>query len=202
MIRFILFPFLFLFFPVSAWGSCPIIAPNITITLDLKPVKYDHSLDRAQIRVKSNASGLVSGHLQGNVNVKVVPKTQKTADGKCIFFRTAEVLITNTPILRIASNFPKGSCEYNVVKIHEEKHVKVMTDFLNAVPQDYQSYLEKAFTGKVSASMENKHALKQDILKVAQDFVNIINRDQSRIHQRDVDHPDKVADERKQCHNW
>lgn len=170
--------------------------------INMLPVKYDHSLDKAQIRVKSNASGLVSGHVQGQVNVTLVPKTKRSADGECLIFSQADVVITNTPVLRIASNYKKGSCEYNVVKTHEEKHVTVMNDFFQVLERDYKEHLQKQFLGKGSVHVSDKKIFREELLGIAQAFIRKINREQSYIHQEEVDHPDKVADERKLCSNW
>ncbi|MBL4588610.1 MAG: hypothetical protein JKY11_00835 [Alphaproteobacteria bacterium] len=191
-----------LFLPVSVNATCPVISPTLNFKLNMIPVKYDHSLDKAEIRVKSNASGLVSGHLQGQVNVRFVPKTRKSADEKCILFSTSDVVISNTPVLRIAANYPKGSCEYNVVKAHEEKHLRLMNLFFENLEQDYKAYLQKEFVGKGAVSIGKKDQLRAELLHIAKNFIHVINRDQKRLHDRDIDHPDKTAIERAQCSNW
>ncbi|MGB1076937.1 MAG: hypothetical protein ACPG05_01410 [Bdellovibrionales bacterium] len=152
--------------------------------------------------MKSNSSGLVSGHLQGNVNVEVKPKTRKSSDGACILFSQADVVVTNTPVIRIASNYKKGSCEYRVVKAHEEKHLAVMNDFFKTLERDYRARLEKQFAGRGAVSVQNKERLRQELLDITKAFVARINRDQGHLHARDVDHPDKVLAERALCNDW
>jgi len=185
-----------------AQASCPVMSPELTFKVDVKPVVYDHSLDKAQIRVKSNASGLVSGHLQGDVNVKLVPKTKRSADNRCILFTHADVIVTNTPVLRIASNYKKGTCEYGVIKTHEEKHLHLMQRFFKTLERDYRKYLEKEMSGKGSVLVSEKETLRSQLLSITKKFITKINREQSHLHLRDIDHPDKVADERAQCRNW
>ncbi len=186
----------------TAKASCPVIHPALKFTVTSEPVKYDYTLDKAQIRVKSNASGLISGHVQGHVNVEFFPKTQIIQNGKCLLLPHVEVVITNKPILRIAKNYSKGSCEYQTIKSHEEKHIRLMNNFFKTLPQNYRSYLQSEFKGKGSVSLKNKEKLKRQLRMTAEKFVTKLTRDQKEMHNRNIDHPDKIAVEYALCSDW
>ena len=53
-----------------------------------------------------------------------------------------------------------------------------------------------------AVSIGKKDQLRAELLRIAKNFIHVINRDQKRLHDRDIDHPDKTAIERAQCSNW
>lgn len=193
---------LFVMAPPPSYARCPVVTPKISFTFDMVPVKYDYTLDKAQIRAKSNSIRNVSGHVQGKMSVNFKPDAKYSSNRSCIIVSKINVVIKNEPVLRVASNYKKGSCEYNVVKAHEEKHLALMNQFFKEVPRRYTSYLRDELKGRGATPRGAKDKYHADLSKILGAFKDKLLKDQKRLHNIEIDHPDKIAAEQAQCNNW
>lgn len=62
---------------------------------------------------------------------------------RCIAVQSIEGEIITSPQIHIASNYPKGSCEYNAILEHEEKHVRVLRDFAREYKPRFAAQLRR-----------------------------------------------------------
>jgi hypothetical protein len=185
-------------------GGCPIISPMISFKVNINDATYDNTYDNIKMKEESKALsfGKIAGHVESNINVKILPYTKTTIDNKCILFPKLEIIVTSSPILRILNNYKIGSCEHDIIKSHEEKHIKMIEKFLKNLPDNYNNYIHNKFSKFGSIPVSESKFLKHSLSVIAQEFVMKLNRDQKTLHVKYIDNRNVKSAERSKCKYW
>lgn len=75
--------------------------------------------------------GLMEGEIRVESRVAQVQETYKFRGQSCVHIDSVAIIIHSDPVIYIASEYPKGSCEQKAVIDHEKKHVEIDRDIVN-----------------------------------------------------------------------
>lgn len=123
---------------VTAVGACPSgPVPEVTIVADVPPVVYDFSYDVAGLtqfeklgRARAGESrfetlGLSEPDFNLETNSQIVVTVSNENGAVCAGIEPGEIHIRMAPKIFVASDFRKGSCLYDEIMTHEERHHEV-----------------------------------------------------------------------------
>lgn len=114
------------------------IAPTISST------QYDFSKATSELSVlgsgayspygsehKTSMLGLTDGRHELSLENSYSMETYPGLDRGCIHIKSITVKMNFSPTIYVASEFPKGTCEFKDVFSHEKEHVKITREMLN-----------------------------------------------------------------------
>lgn len=123
---------------VETVGACPSgPAPTVTIVADMPPPSYDfsydiealtefHKLGRARAgAVDFELLGLAVHGFDKSGAQDLRPYIRETDGIVCTGFHTSEIRLRMSSEIYVVRDFPKGSCLYEQVLAHEERHHEV-----------------------------------------------------------------------------
>ena len=135
--------------PVDLTVPSPLI---VNVKAIMPSVTHNHSLTGAQIKnLVSRPTSLADN--AGLTQLHVSPKLSRETSGsdarfgsrKCIWVDQIDVDISYPPVtMYIATEYPVGSCNYNVTLTHENEHIQVAKDLLAKHAARIRTELEKA----------------------------------------------------------
>lgn len=112
------------------------------------------------------------------------------------------------PEIRVASNFMRGSCEYDSVIEHERKHVQILTDAYDAaLPEfrrkiwDIAGGLPQAQPGSMVQSQQFQAQVSDLVVREINAYVDTLNLEISN-QQVSIDTPDEYQGIISKCKNW
>lgn len=126
--------------------------------LDIKPatarIKYDHTKTKSQLngfevdtvnpygtKVHTDVGGLMKGGIETGYDITM--GSIRTSDNRsCAWYDSITVDINITPTIFIARDYKKGSCMYNAVLEHENKHIAVDRKLVNTYAQQISKALQ------------------------------------------------------------
>jgi hypothetical protein len=182
-------------------------AQLISIEIETSPVTIDQSLSREALTEKDRenipdgvwALGTTESNLSRRLGSS--PATKPDGQGKfCTVIVSASFFATWDTTVRLASNLKPGSCMYDVIAKHEQKHV--------AVIQHYQAKLENRMRRAIQTAIANPiisptteqgiETARQTLSKVVNGELDAmaaeLNRDQALLESSEED-----AEARKLC---
>lgn len=142
--------------------SCPQKpAPKVTVTPRQSVVKYDSNKTRQEleqfnidtvspyeIHTETHVGGLMSGEILIETRIGFVLDTFVNRGLVCIAIRNVDVNLHLAPTVYVAKEFKRGTCKYDAILEHENKHVsmdkyilkKYSDRMLQAVSQALEKY--------------------------------------------------------------
>ena len=138
--------------------------PKINVTASTKDVRHDHTKSKAQLANQKidtvspyshsqsvYIGGLMNGQIEIKSNVKLSWSTQTATRQSCFWYDEVNIHMEIDPTILIAREFPKGSCEYDEILNHENKHIvvdrfivkkyrKMMEKYINQVMGQVETY--------------------------------------------------------------
>jgi hypothetical protein len=119
--------------------------PTLAIQELPEPV-YDHTLSKAEISSLENeisgqtreAAGLTLV-VAGSVQTRIA-ESEAPSGGGCVVVEGVRVFPVRQVLVYVAREYPVGSCNYNSVRRHEEKHVAIARRLVS----EYRSRLLRA----------------------------------------------------------
>lgn len=103
-----------------------------------EPIRYDYSATTAQLNAKPidsdnpygvhvavDVGGLMSGTISYKSSVGVTTLLYPASNEACLWIDTVTIDMTIDPLIQIASEHPKGSCEFAAIMEHEHKHIAI-----------------------------------------------------------------------------
>lgn len=116
--------------------------PKINVIPVTDRVEYDFTLTKAELgsfdidtdspygkEAIVDVGGLMRGRIQ--VESEVELDEEKYKNLYCVFYKKIDIKISITPIVYIAKEYKKGTCMFDEVKRHENKHVLVDQKIVN-----------------------------------------------------------------------
>lgn len=174
-----------------ALSSCPKKPPpTVALSFTQKPATYDNTrstedLSKEEVSTKVArkphevfvTGGLTSGKIKAGFRVNFRKMVQPETGAGCLWIDNVEVMVDYDPTVYIAREYAPGTCRYNVVADHEQRHVS--TDLISI--QEYnvplRDNMQRTATniGSVYAANENQmQALQKNIIDQLQNTMNTV----------------------------
>lgn len=133
---------------------------NLDIKIDpaQSPIKYDFTKTIDQIgqigegayspygaEHQTFTMGLTVGRQQIEYNIRTFAEVYDELDRACVHIRNITVKMNYNPTVYVATEYPKGSCEFNAVLEHELEHVKITQKALNKYAKKLGKHLQESF---------------------------------------------------------
>ncbi|MES1152561.1 MAG: hypothetical protein ABUL54_11730, partial [Dongia sp.] len=127
--------------------DCAVSSPaKPVVTLDVPPVVYDTSLNRAAIKKHEIAINrrphsevdIILGTTETEIQPSATLQIQAQPDGTggfCATVASAKTVISWKMVVHVASELKPGSCMYNVVMTHEQGHVDIARGLMGMAKQ-------------------------------------------------------------------
>ena len=137
-----------------------LMSPKISVLSTKSHVRYNYSLSTEDLNrididtvspygsdVATHVGGIMSGDIYIEPHVDFFLERYPSASMGCVHIRSVHVRIDINPTIYIASNYSKGSCEYNAILNHEKKHAKadqlIVSRFSKLFEQDLRQSVQK-----------------------------------------------------------
>ncbi len=206
---FLVFVTLFLnIFSINAF-SCTgkKVYPNTTIKI-ASPV-YDHSKSASQFPGKmwKNALGLTVA--KTSIKTELEVESMSTQMQTCLYPKNVSVEIEIKPMtVYIDKKYKKNSCQYKVIKDHENYHVRVHTEGWEAFTPKIKEAVQKAVdkikpitihpTSNINLYIDDMgKQIKNDLQPLLDYIQKIIEREN-----QEIDTDESYRKESKKCPSW
>jgi len=136
--------------------------PKVIVKLATSPTKYYKNYDARSINAIHNAKGggTILGLAGGPLEIETRGQFSiRTLNGKaCVQIKNIEVMLWTKPAIIIASNFKKGTCEYNEILAHEERHHETNVTVVETLAMRMEADMPRLI-----AMMENRYVQKGSV---------------------------------------
>lgn len=177
--------------------------PKITVRATTREVRHNFRLTKAQlerkdidtispydVNIDTHIGGLMSGEIEISSDVKLAWKSYPALRQDCLWFDAVNVTFEINPLIYIAREYPKGTCEHDVILEHEYKHVAVDREIVKKYRDVMEEYLTKVLaqvpvygpvktTQTPRARQKLSHYIESAIKKVS-DSMYVQRRDQQQ----------------------
>ena len=203
-----------LFIAQKATAFCRQITP--WVSLETKPgyVRYithlsrDEFLRRAPVKMSPNTLGMTVSKLglNGTAEPLIQPLGNHTA---CVQIKHLTLTLGyDTLDVYIDKKYEPGSCEYEVVKEHENYHVRVsqeaMSFFRPDIDRALRNVLQRVQPIYVRTQNEAQSAFEKQFHQVIRELQPIIDHINKKIAEKNyiIDTPESYAETTALCRNW
>ncbi|MCB1537988.1 MAG: hypothetical protein H6865_05380 [Rhodospirillales bacterium] len=186
---------------VSAGANAPVACPaqksaQVDVHWRSEPIKYDISQSEAElaahhidtknpygVHVATDVGGLMSGKISFQSSTEISSVRFPAQSLTCLWINRVSVDIVMDPTIQIASEHPKGTCEYVAILEHESKHVAIDRGVIEAyldtiraaaaqavqkvgmvgpkpseTGEDFKTKMSKYVEGQIKAAMDQMYA--------------------------------------------
>lgn len=143
-----------------------------------------------------------------SLKLDTVYETKREGSVSCVRPGGISITFTITPVIMIARNYEKGSCEYEAVLTHEQKHIDAFSDFQTLYADKLKAYVARIarerIRAKVVSNVNVAFEQKQmdQTLKTALDSYLETMQEALYKRQMKIDSPQEYAHVAAQCSNW
>lgn len=129
-------------------------------------------------------------------------------DQACIWLKGINAKFFAFPIIHIANNFPKGTCEYDAVLEHEKKHILALQDFHREFAPKFKTALRRiaseiqgqgpfpaGSTDRIQKDMNAR--INAGIAAFNDSIIPVLEE-----RQNGIDNPSEYARVEAECTNW
>ena len=210
---YLLLPLLSLFFVQNANAFCDTLSTRVYISMNPGNVKYittrsKHDFIKASPHpVSPNTLGLTVSRL--GIKGDARPNVEVEGDKMCVSLGTLNFTMGYDDLtVYIDKKYKPDSCEYKVIKNHENYHVAVaqqaMIFFKPDVEKQIQKSLEKIKPQIVKDASERDRVLQSQFNQVMDDLKPLINHINKVTAQKNyqIDTPESYAKTKALCKNW
>ena len=197
----------------SLWAQCASYkkTPFVQVNVNYGKIFYDNTKPNTEFPVEKydkNVRGLTHCELKTSAEIKPFIKDI----GKGRYCVGVEKLTVNTGFPRIdvyiEKKYKPGTCNYTVVKNHENYHVRVQQEglkfFSGKIKKAYQIASNNIEPRLVTSESEARNAVKnmlEQITKATQPTVSYVT-EQLKIKNKAIDTEESYTQETKKCPNW
>lgn len=207
-------------FMLVQMSGCPMAPPpKVTVNILNERPRYDESLSVSDLTQRFGNStsynnfaftdfkigGLTDARLGSNFTIK--PLVMREGDYACLGLKEVVVDIYYAAIVYIPSEFPRGSCNYNVTVEHEHGHVTTALDTIREFAVKYEPAIQEVVEnmGPLGPHIDDRTVLDDQvgviegqIREVVEAIFNeLMETNQQR--QYAIDDPKALADTWKKC---
>ena len=205
--------FIFLFGTSSpAWSQCESIrkAPYVQVNIDYEKIFYDNKKSHKEFPANQSddARGLTRCELKSSLNI--TPYVRQVGKGKhCVGIDKLVVDIGFPRIdIYIDKKYKPGSCNYTVVKTHENYHARVQQEglrfFSNKIKRAFQIAAEGIKPTPVTTQEQVTQVTKDmmdKILKSTQPTISYVS-EQLKEKNAAIDTKESYFSESQKCPTW
>ncbi len=197
----------------NAQGICKPHRPSTSLANKIESTKYVRSLNTEELtRLHSRAgNNLVMGLAGGEVGTRFQAYFDvKPISGNlyCLNLERIKATLYAKPKVHIAKNFRRGTCEYNAVLRHEEKHVAALKRTHSQYLPGYRKHL-RLTSMKVpvlppmtlAEANEKKNILIKRIGEDLRSYLEIIMKDVAD-RQAEIDSSEEYQSVWNKCDRW
>jgi len=198
----------------KANAFCRTITPWTTVDTKTGTVRYithlsrDEFLRRAPQKMSPNTLGMTVSKL--GITGSAIPEVQYV-DGHTFCVQIKEMHLTigyNTLDVYIDKKYLPGSCEYEVVKEHENYHVRVSQEAMMFFKPDIEQALETALSHIepefAYSPQEAQEVFNRQFNRVMREIQPLIDYINAKIAEKNyiIDTPESYAETSALCNNW
>jgi len=129
---------------------CPPHAPNTTLKAYSTQLKYFRNFSSADLTFsqtghtdpRSRILGMAGGEIGTRLKVQYLVSTLSSGL-KCVKVTKVTAKFYTKPVMFVASDYKKGSCEYRQVLKHEKLHIKTLKKFHMEYTPRYRAELKR-----------------------------------------------------------
>ena len=204
-------PIVILFLGFSAFAECPSMKePKLDIHFKYGKIHYinNKSSDEFPATPYSSVMGLTVTSLQNGVNAQSEVKTNPSG-GFCVYPRTLKVVIGYPRVdVYIDKKYRPGTCNYKVVKEHENYHARVQLEglkfFSGKIKSAYKVALLKVKPVEISDPSEAMQANSQIVEQIKADVQPLLEYVNKRLTEENmvIDTETSYEEESRKCPKW
>lgn len=195
-------------------GDCSSQRPIVTLGYSIKPTQYVRdvsSKDLTETHRNIAESSNVLGHAGGTIGTRFTVEFETIslhARSYCLRIRKVKAQFYAEPVIHIASNFKRGSCEYNKILRHEREHVKILRKAHAAYISRYRMHLRKVVRGIPDFPsmdiVEMEHYRKDVVKQIHRELSEYMERITQYVstRQKEIDTPEEYRRLHKKCKRW
>ena len=203
---------LFLSATCIAAVDCSTYDSDIALDINIKygKIHYDNTKSNSQFPSKPYATtmGLTMSDLKQNFSAD--SHIVQTSDGSfCVSLKKVHANIGFPRIdIYIDKKYRPGTCNYNVIKEHEEYHARVQREGLQFFEPKIRQAIKiasKKIKAERAFSMDQAQAIASSMLdRIQRDIKPTMNFVQKRLTEENqvIDTPESYAAETKKCKRW
>lgn len=197
-------------------ATCPQVKVSPMLHSETRHISYiyDQSaeeLEAAHYGADGRGHAPILGLAGGRIGVSVDLRFSiEPAGGTlyCTNISQMKVDFYAVPEIRVASNFMRGSCEYDSVIEHERKHVQILTDaYDSALPEfrrkiwDVAEGVPQAQPGSMVQSQQFQAQVSALVTREINAYVDTLNVEIAN-QQASIDTPGEYQEIISRCKNW
>lgn len=181
--------------------------PQIHVAASDTSVVYDHSKTQAQLdrfendtvspygtNVQTHVGGLMAGEVSVSQNIRIMQESYQHLNAGCLYIDNLSIKIHIKPVIYIAKDYPKSSCMYKEIMVHEKKHIavdrQIVNKYTNLIVKGVNDAMKKIGyahgpfpLGRLQQEQKNIQDYAQSVLKQYSDQMSA----ERRKSQQDVD---------------
>lgn len=195
--------------------ECEASRPQVTAKMFKKKTRIHRNFsvgNLTQLHTGSYRPGssFVMGLGGGNYGLKGKLQFSVKSQGalSCVKLDKIEGHFTVEPLMMIARDYRKGTCEYNAVLVHERLHVKALLDFQQEYARKFKSRLKKIAqrvnSAQIVSSSQTRIAQQQIQDQINAEIQAYFEQIKPIIQQRQqaIDSPEEYRHVNAKCDNW
>ncbi len=198
------------FLPLKA-ADCSMYQRPVTVRVNIHPgtVRYNNSLSNSQFPSKPYASTMGLTVAQLTINMQAKSFVREDSTGACIGLDELTVNVGFPKIdVYIDKKYRPGTCQYNVIKEHENYHVRVqqegLTFFGGKIEEAFQIAANKIKPRSLSSPGQAQSILNQMVAQVKKDVDPLIKFVEKRLREENevIDTYEAYLETSKKCKKW
>ena len=203
-----------------AWGPadaavCPpaVGSYRVDVQVDLPPVRVHRDRSRAELGLLAfhgptdRVLGVTASSLRAGTSTRYGHRPLE-GEGVCVWVDQIEVRLRYEALdIYVASEYPPGSCQYEAILSHEEKHAHVAQTYLDDYVQTIRSVLTSLSIPKprdprlVASAAEAEQEIQATIAKLLEPVIARLRADMQAAQSK-IDSPTEYRRVEKQCPKW
>ncbi len=193
-------------------ADCPQNKPRIVVTASQGKVKYITNMARKDfIAQYPGTPNTTLGLTVAKLDVKMTGKPHTVTNSRhtCVSLKEVNFQIGYDDILvYIHKDYKPGSCQYRVVKDHENYHVAVHRQAMSFFKADIEKAIRKSVASLkpqvVASSTQAQQVINAQFAKIQKDIQPLINHINRKISEKNaaIDTPKSYEAANKLCKSW
>lgn len=195
-----------------AHSACPNNKPHVLLTTSKGTVKYITNMARKDFIAKyPGTPDTTLGLTVADLQLKITGKPHISQNGRqsCVSLKEVSFQIGYDDILvYIHKDYKPGSCQYRVVKDHENYHVNVHRQAMSFFKSDIETALRKAVSKlkpeHVSSSMQAQQVVDRQFAQIQKEISPLLVHINKKIREKNaaIDTPESYKASSKLCKSW
>ncbi|MGB0719395.1 MAG: hypothetical protein ACPGRX_02920, partial [Bdellovibrionales bacterium] len=208
--------------PAYAWSGherggsgggalCTTEDTKTTVKLATSKTRYVKSQNAFTLTALHNSGGGITLGLAGgpiDITIKGRYGIRSRNGRACVHLENLDVLFWAKPVVLIASNFKKGSCEYREVLGHEQKHIRALRNFVRKHAPELKKEVAKIIKTTKTRAVVSENSIDTAQKSIEDPIIQRLAAYQNKIMpilratQQGIDSPQEYARVAAKCENW